>query len=362
MDQKVNPIQPPPSVDDLLALGPDARLGQVDFANRLVSTTGKAQAAPSSVDGDIATVTSVLPRQRPVAAVPELPEIAPPAPEPVAEAAVEVVPEVVVEPEAEAVVEPEPVSPTFPAAALAPMAKPAARSRPKPAAKAKPAPKAKPEARTPRASQPVAEPIVEATAEPIVEPVIPAILPIANLSGDAVSASAAYDDEFFDHERPAEPAGTDTAPTLQMPAEPVQAARTRPWTRAVAPAPAPAPVTEDSPYFGGTVQEVADAAIERLRDAENATLQHLAALETEAARRAELLTAQAELDAELIRITARREAHAIISAARTQAGLGAPSSRDARQLSEISDAVSRFAESIESTLAPMHQHPSGDRA
>ena len=116
-------------------------------------------------------------------------------------------------------------------------------------------------------------------------------------------------------------------------------------------------------YLGGTVQEVADAAIERLRDAENATLQHLAALEAEAARRAELLTAQAELDAELIRITARREAHAIISAARSQAGLGGPSSRDARQLAEISDAVSRFAESIESSLTPMHAAPDqGDQA
>jgi hypothetical protein len=110
-----------------------------------------------------------------------------------------------------------------------------------------------------------------------------------------------------------------------------------------------------SACLGGTVQEAADAAIERLRDAENATLQHLAALEAEATRRAELLIAQAELDAELIRITARREAHAIISAARTQAGHGAPNSRDARQLAEISDAVSLFAESIDASLTPMHQ-------
>ncbi|MFC6342207.1 hypothetical protein ACFP8W_09475, partial [Nocardioides hankookensis] len=59
-----------------------------------------------------------------------------------------------------------------------------------------------------------------------------------------------------------------------------------------------------------------------------------------------------------------REAHAIISAARTQAGLGAPSAqsnRDSRQLAEISDAVSRFAESIESTLTPAHHGP-GDHA
>jgi len=331
MDQKVNPIQPPPSVDDLLALGAEARLGQVDFAHRLVPAT----------DAAAATVTSVVARPRPVAAVPQLPVeieavIEPvPDPEPVAAPEVEAaaVEPVVVEPA------PEPAATTTPAAALAPKAKPAPRSRPKPAAKAKPASKKKP-------------PESPKLTEPVVEPVIPAILPIANLSGDAVSASAAYDDEFYGHEVPATRIVADTAPTLRIPVEPMPA-----------PVPVPAPVVDASVDFGGTVQEVADAAIERLRDAENATLQHLAALEAEAARRAELLTAQAELDAELIRITARREAHAIISAARSQAGLGAPSSRDARQLAEISDAVSRFAESIESTLTPMHAHPSqGDQA
>ena len=101
-----------------------------------------------------------------------------------------------------------------------------------------------------------------------------------------------------------------------------------------------------------TVQEVADAAIGRMCDAENATLRHLAALEAEALRRAELLTAQAELDAELIRITARREAHAIVSAARSQTG-GAPPTSEGRQLSEIGDAVSRVAESIGASLAPL---------
>ncbi len=37
MGQKLNPIQPPPSVDDLLALGSQSRVGQVDFANRLAT-------------------------------------------------------------------------------------------------------------------------------------------------------------------------------------------------------------------------------------------------------------------------------------------------------------------------------------
>ncbi|MFC7496530.1 MULTISPECIES: hypothetical protein [unclassified Nocardioides] len=119
----------------------------------------------------------------------------------------------------------------------------------------------------------------------------------------------------------------------------------------VAPPVTPAATVEHS-YFGLSVQQVADAAIERLRDAENATLRHLAALEAEAMRRAELLTAQAELDAELIRITARREAHAIITDARLQAGDRAGRGHEARQLSEISDAVSRFAESVEASIAP----------
>ena len=63
MDQKTNPIQPPPSVDDLLALAPDARLGQVDFANRLVPASGGAPSAHASVDTGMASVTSVLPRR-----------------------------------------------------------------------------------------------------------------------------------------------------------------------------------------------------------------------------------------------------------------------------------------------------------
>ena len=213
MDQKVNPILPPPSVDDLLALGAEARLGQVDFANRLVPTT----------DDGMASVTSVLPRRRPVAAVPELPA----EPEAVVEPEVETVvqPEPVVEPEVavEVVVEPEPepeaASAAIPAAALAPKAKPAPRSRPKPAAKAKPASKKKP-ARSPKPAETAFEPLAEAAAEPLDESVLSAILPIANLSGDPVSASAAYDD-FYSHAVPAAPVAA-TAPTLRIPMEPVR--------------------------------------------------------------------------------------------------------------------------------------------
>ncbi|GAA4700324.1 hypothetical protein [Nocardioides conyzicola] len=316
MDQKVTPILPPPSVDDLLALSAEARLGQVDFASRLV-------AAPSN-DAPLATVTSVDDRRRAVAVEPE----------PV----VETEPAAVVEPEPEpeAVVEPEP-APT--------PAKPAPRSRPKPAAKATPkAAAAKPAARKPAASR--RKPVPEATAaEPMTEGTVDAVI--------AGAMGTDHRDELVE-----DAVLADAAPTLRFSTEPAPSPRRIARALPVVPEQAP-----DDAYLGGSVQEVVDAAIERLRDAENAALQHVAALETEAARRAELLTAQAELDAELIRITARREAHAIISAARSQAGLGGQSPRESRQLAEISDAVSRLAESIESTLAPRHPFSTqGDQA
>lgn len=352
MDQKLSPILPPPSVDDLLSLSAGARLGQVDFANRLVPASGSTPDA----DAPLATVTSVD-RRRPVTAAAE------PEAEPTVEAVVEPEPEPEPEPVVEAVVEPEPEPEPAPA-------KPAPRSRPKPAAKttktAATKPAAKPAAGKPAASRrksvpeaSAAEPMTESTVETVIAPSVGAtIMPIANLSGDDVSASA--EALSPDHHGFVEDAVVaDAAPTLRIPTEPAPSprrlARALPVT--------PQRVPEDA-YLGGSVQEVVDAAIERLRDAENASFQHLAALEAEATRRAELLTAQAELDAELIRITARREAHAIISAARSQAGLSGASSREGRQLAEISDAVSRFAESIESTLAPLHPYssPQGDQA
>ena len=353
MDQKLSPILPPPSVDDLLSLSAGARLGQVDFANRLVPAPDSTPAA----EAPLATVTSVD-RRRAVTAIPE------PEAEPEVEAVVEPEPEPESEPEPEpeieAVVEPEPE----PAAA-----KPAPRSRPKPAAKttrtAASKPAAKPAARKPAASRrtsvpdaSAAEPMTESTVETVIAPSVATILPIANLSGDDVSASAEALSPDHHAESPEDAVVADAAPTLRISTEPAPSPRRVARTLPVA----PQRVSDDA-YLGGSVQEVVDAAIERLRDAENASLQHLAALEAEATRRAELLTAQAELDAELIRITARREAHAIISAARGQAGLGAQSAREGRQLAEISDAVSRFAESIESTLAPLHPYSTqGDQA
>ncbi|MFC6341227.1 hypothetical protein ACFP8W_04510, partial [Nocardioides hankookensis] len=68
MDQKANPIQAAPSVDDLLALDADSRVGKVDFATRLVAvpdpTPDDEERAPET------TATTVLPRRRVVEVVP----------------------------------------------------------------------------------------------------------------------------------------------------------------------------------------------------------------------------------------------------------------------------------------------------
>ncbi len=100
-------------------------------------------------------------------------------------------------------------------------------------------------------------------------------------------------------------------------------------------------------------QEVAEAAagvIAAMRSVEDAHARHLEAIELEAARRCELLTAQSELDAELIRLHARREAHAIVSAAKVRTGEEV-TTVVADQLSDIGETFSRFAESIERSLA-----------
>ncbi|WP_028643312.1 hypothetical protein [Nocardioides sp. URHA0020] len=282
MDQQTHPIQPPPSVDDLLALGTESRVGQVDFATRLRLVDPEPPAAP--------------------AIAPDL------APQPVvADLAADIG---------------EPADESFIDAVLEPASE--------------------------RVTQPVGERVVEPEPE-VARSAGPVILPIAQLSDLTRTVDLTVDAVVVSVVAPR---------TTPVPA----------YAPAYAPAPAPVQrveayrAPEDTSYLRGSVQEVADAAMERLRDAEEATLHHLVALETEAARRAELLTAQAELDAELIRITARREAHAIISAARTEAGLTSQPSREGRQLAEISDAVSLFAESIESSLAPLRSRSShGDQ-
>ena len=109
-----------------------------------------------------------------------------------------------------------------------------------------------------------------------------------------------------------------------------------------------------------SVADVAASVIAAMRAIGEANERHLEAVELEAARRCELLTAQAELDAELIRLHARREAHAIISAARMRAGEDlTPVETD--QLSEIGETFSRFAESIETTIAPGPASPDTTR-
>lgn len=109
-----------------------------------------------------------------------------------------------------------------------------------------------------------------------------------------------------------------------------------------------------------SVADVAASVIASMQAIGEANERHLEAVELEAARRCELLTAQAELDAELIRLHARREAHAIISAARMRAGEDlTPVETD--QLSEIGETFSRFAESIETTIAPGPASPDTTR-
>lgn len=114
--------------------------------------------------------------------------------------------------------------------------------------------------------------------------------------------------------------------------------------------PDPDHVAEDDVAVDQTVADVAASVIAAMQSIGEASERHLESIELEAARRCELLTAQAELDAELIRLHARREAHAIISAARMRAGDDlTPVETD--QLSEIGETFSRFAETIETTIA-----------
>lgn len=96
-----------------------------------------------------------------------------------------------------------------------------------------------------------------------------------------------------------------------------------------------------------SVEEIARLVVERMHDAELAMMRHLEAIEAEAARRAELLTAQAELDAELIRLNARREAHHILTRARQRAQQGVAVSQEQRQVEELTESLTRFADVVD---------------
>ncbi|WP_309647332.1 hypothetical protein [Nocardioides sp.] len=124
--------------------------------------------------------------------------------------------------------------------------------------------------------------------------------------------------------------------------------------------PLPAPPAADSlaeelPHLAISVEEIAATVIDRMQRAGEAHVRHLEAVELETARRCELVTAQAELDAELIRLHARREAHAILTAARMRTGGAAGSAAEGRLLSEINTSLSRFAESIETSVAEVSE-------
>ncbi len=169
-------------------------------------------------------------------------------------------------------------------------------------------------------------------------------------------------DDYYAHEQSlyddlvAQPE-TDRSPVMALPD------RDRPlgadFTANRAPAAAPQPSGEgpEVDYLDLSVDRVAASVIARMREAGEASQRHLESIESEAARRCELLTAQAELDAELIRLHARREAHAIITAARMRAGAGSGADEDSVRLNEIGETFSRFAESIETTIAEAPASP-----
>ena len=119
------------------------------------------------------------------------------------------------------------------------------------------------------------------------------------------------------------------------------------------------PVARGLGYLGVTVQEVADAAIERLRDAENATLHHLARARGRGRppRRAADRPGRARRRADPDHRAPRGARDHQPPPGSRPATRPRQTSRDGRQLGEISDAVSRFAESIESSLAPLRPTP-----
>lgn len=182
---------------------------------------------------------------------------------------------------------------------------------------------------------------------------------------DDISASVNYSDEQALYDELAERAESDRpVPAISEPAVAPGA------TPVVDPKPTATPVMRESPspvspvspgpeldYVGLSVDEVAVSVVARMREAGEASRRHLESIEAEAARRCELLTAQAELDAELIRLHARREAHAIITAARTRVGGGTATDSGGARLNEIGETFSRFAESIETTVAEAPQSP-----
>lgn len=209
---------------------------------------------------------------------------------------------------------------------------------------AAPAPVA-PEPVTEAEPEPVAD--ADADAEPVAEPE-PVTEP------EAVAAPEPLTEPEAEAVAEPEPV-TDPAPLPepepQPEPEPEQELLTDP---ADVPLPAPLPVdflADELPHLAASVEEVAATVIDRMQRAGEAHVRHLEAVELETARRCELVTAQAELDAELIRLHARREAHAIITAARMRTGGAEGPAAEGRLLSEINTSLSRFAESIETSVA-----------
>jgi hypothetical protein len=179
---------------------------------------------------------------------------------------------------------------------------------------------------------------------------VPEVLPVAHLEPDDEPDEAPEDIEDIadtaEPEQPEQPDEPDEPEDTELTAEPEPLVEVELLPE----------LREDRP----TVDEIAASVIARMRATEDAARRHVEAIEAEAARRCELITAQAELDAELIRLHARREAHAIITAARMRTGGGTGSAEESLRLHEIGETFSRFAESLETSVAPApgtHDHP-----
>lgn len=305
--QKLSTIEPPPSIDDILSSkADDDRLGRVDFTSRLAPEV-EPDPEPVSVEPTMpgATVlTRVIDTDESLQSDEDIEDEARfrPVILPVANLDEIVVPDVVTDVMPEVLAEAEPA--IVPAAAQAP------------------------------ADQVVVETLIEEFVEVPDEPFVEEKVALS----DGIDAVAAA--EFQEIQDPLE----------TMVEQPVEETVSVEETVLVEES-APAAHDEELHYLGLSVEEVAEQVIQRMREAGDASRRHLESIEAEAARRCELLTAQAELDAELIRLHARREAHAIITAARMRAGGGTTSHEDSRRLNEIGETFSRFAESIETTVA-----------
>jgi hypothetical protein len=203
--------------------------------------------------------------------------------------------------------------------------------------------------------------VPEPTPAPITEPEPRDEEPVSEPEPEPVVEEPAVEEPAVEEPEP-EPVGEESTPparpqgTKPRTAErPLTVVEEPPARSPSQPEPQPAPEQVAAPVdVARAVEEIAEGVIRRIQAAEQATMRHLEAMELEATRRYELVTAQAELDAELIRLQSRREAHAIITAARMRSGelddVHDDPGDEGHRLAVLSDAISRVADTTESSL------------